>query len=71
MWMEGQKVKLKSGLWVYSQSASQRLMDRWTKIQIIAPVNAHIESVCADGWLILLETAKNTRYKTWPTALEQ
>ena len=66
----GQDVVISAGMWVHSQSPTQLVMDRWTKIMIIKPVKARIESISADGWLILVDDSSKVRYKAWSTALE-
>ena len=61
---------MKGGIWVYSQPFGQPVKAHWDQVLILNPVNALVEHVGDDGWLILLDTARQIRYKVWSTVLE-
>jgi hypothetical protein len=71
MFRVGDEATIAVGMWVHSQTPTQLVMDKWTKVMILKPVKVVIEGVGDDGWLMLLDKSSLVRYKAWPTVLEQ
>lgn len=69
MWVVGQHVKIRAGVWARFQPVGAK-PDKWERSQLSKPVRATIEAVGNDGWLIVVDVARQARYQVWPTVLE-
>ena len=66
----GEKLVVRGDRWVFAQSIETKHPENWSKILIGHETHVDVVKIQNDGWVIVLDSERRSRYKIWPTDLK-